>query len=103
MKNQKTRVVMCVCVFTALPRPCLFINHLMFIHTGLCKQVSRRILSLSHTHTHTHTHICAAGQLLSTHTHICECVQQCVRMCDPGLWRPRPDSPLTLWGLTSTI
>ncbi len=38
-----------VCVSTVLPRPCLFINHLMFIHTGLCKQVSRLI----HTHTHT--------------------------------------------------
>lgn len=28
-----------LCVFAALPPACLFINHLMFIHAGLCKQV----------------------------------------------------------------
>lgn len=80
-RSESSQLALCVCVCV---RPCLFINHLMFIHSGLCKQVSSR------TYSHTHRHTCTDGQSLV-------CV--CVRSCFVGILLWQFDSPLTLGNL----
>lgn len=72
-------LVMCVCVRMCLrfiPK-CLFINHLMFIHIGLRKQVSR------HWPTQTHTQVRVASRW-HTNTSV-------------GVWGSLCVRPLSVW------